>query len=962
MIKEIQFLDPTRRLVEAVVDYLFDESREDALLERTPEGAYSLASCLIVVPTAQSGRNLRLSIARKAAELGYGGILSPVISMPANLLTMLEEKVATEAEELAVWTQVLRETPLENLPALFPKLPEPKNRTWKWALSLAKTFLDVIHILGEKALFIREVQSGVETERWANLATLEARVLKRLNDNGVLSRCQSRRKAAETGCTLSGIKRILLPSLVDLSGALETYLAHSPQLVTVLIHAAEADRGKFDAWGRPIETFAAAIEPNQIKAFPMASIEADAIASFFKSIPEKEAYPALVVCDSEMVPELEGAFQNQFSEDELVLKSPFDGIISASPFGRLLMAVLELSQSEKESERERKRDNYAVFSTILHSGDVARWASKVLGIWPLQVAQCIGVLDRVQNTFLPKNIDAVKAGLERLLVTEAVRPKLAQQLLRLIELLQEKIQTPYDFLQEVFSSLRLDEQRPMDRELIATVTAALDLRASCESELIPEPIRQSLFMQLISEATYTLESFAPHILSTAGWLELPWCLEDELVFAGFNEGCVPENIVGHSFLPDTLRAKLGLMTNARRAMRDSFLLAEAVASHGPRALAINLHQMDSQKNVMKPSRILFPGIAPQALPALAKRLYAVTKGNEGAPFKDFPAAWKLALPIPPHEREFRPTLSVTQLDNYRRNPFNFYLTEVFGDHSDDQNKELDALAFGSICHEVLDEFVKEGPKDSEDAQEIFSFLSARVDEKMAVYGAPLPVIITLQASSLKTRLRAFAQCQVEWHKQGWRILAAEQAFSCSLRDCPTQLKGKIDRIDQKEGTNELAIIDYKTASKLDGYEESLQLPVYRAMLEASGLYPQSQASQALAVYCLLGDNVEECGFYPDVAPSASRQAECESACVAWLTRLAEGIFCTEKDGALKFDSSQYFPYAELFGDSIENELSDEWLADQRARLAAASLPEPAQQKAKKGSTTVKKTAKRGRTK
>lgn len=944
MSKEIHFLDPAERLAEAVVDYLFDQSREDSLLEKTPEGAYSLASCLIVVPTAQSGRNLRLSIAQKAAELGYGGILSPVISMPANLLTTPDERVATKAEELAVWAQILRETPLDNLTALFPKLPEPKKRTWKWALSLAKTFLDVIQILGEKALFIREVQADIEAERWANLATLEARVFKNLNGHGVLSVCQSRRKAAEKGCAMTTIKRILLPSLVDLSGAMESYLTHSSQPVTVLIHAAEADRAKFDAWGRPVEPFAGAILPDQIKAFPTASIEADAIASFFKSIPQSETCPALVVCDSEMVPELEGAFQNQFSEDELVLKSPFDGVVSATPFGRLLMAVCELSQ----------RDDYAVASTILHSGDVARWASKVLDILPSQVADCIGVLDQAQNAFLPRTLEAVKSGIEKLEENESVRHEPAQRLHRLIELLQEKIKSPYDFLREVFSSLRLNEQKPMDRELIATVTTSLNLRTACESELIPESIRHALFMQLIHETTYTLESFAPYVLPTAGWLELPWCLEKEIVFAGFNEGCVPENIVGHPFLPDSLRAQLGLMTNARRAIRDSFLLAEAVASHGPRALAINLHQMDSQKNVMKPSRILFPGIAPQDLPALAKRLYAVTKGNEGAPSKAFPAAWKLALPIPPPGREFRPTLSVTKLENYRRNPFNFYLDEIFGDHSDDQNKELDALAFGTTCHAVLDEFAKSGPKDSEDAKEIYRFLSAKVDEKMSVYGSPLPVVISLQAASLKARLQAFAQRQVDWHKEGWRILSAEQSFSCSLRDCPTKLKGQIDRIDQKEGTNELAIIDYKTSKSLDGYGESLQLPAYRAMLEASGLYPQGQAREALAVYCLLGNSAEECGFYTDVAPDASLQTDCESACVAYLTRLAEGIYCAEKDGKLKFDISLVSPYAELFGDSIENELSDEWLADQRARLAQASEAVPTREKPKKGSTTAKR--------
>jgi RecB family exonuclease len=50
----------------------------------------------------------------------------------------------------------------------------------------------------------------------------------------------------------------------------------------------------------------------------------------------------------------------------------------------------------------------------------------------------------------------------------------------------------------------------------------------------------------------------------------------------------------------------------------------------------------------------------------------------------------------------------------------FYLKELFGEHKDDRNQELDDLAFGNLCHSVLDKFAKSEVKDSTDANEIAS--------------------------------------------------------------------------------------------------------------------------------------------------------------------------------------------------------------------------------------------------
>ncbi|MBR3820624.1 MAG: hypothetical protein IKJ37_03275, partial [Kiritimatiellae bacterium] len=74
--KDIRFIDPNVKLVCAVADWLCAGRVED-----TPSGTKSLAHVLVVVPTAQSGRRLRLALARRAAANGWGGLLPPHVAM-----------------------------------------------------------------------------------------------------------------------------------------------------------------------------------------------------------------------------------------------------------------------------------------------------------------------------------------------------------------------------------------------------------------------------------------------------------------------------------------------------------------------------------------------------------------------------------------------------------------------------------------------------------------------------------------------------------------------------------------------------------------------------------------------------------------------------------------------------------------------------------------------------------------
>jgi hypothetical protein len=244
-------------------------------------------------------------------------------------------------------------------------------------------------------------------------------------------------------------------------------------------------------------------------------------------VKDDEALPALVVCDAEMHSELEGAFQNHFLEDELVLRNPSGERLSKSSLGRLLGAIVRLG-----AERD-----YETFSTLIRMGDVARWAAGALSATPGEVARFTGALDAVQNAHLPRTIDEAIAGAaaEAAEAWSAEERRDAAGLKRFAEAVKSEIGDPMGFLKKIFASLTLDEKRPGDRELAAAARTVRDIRDACGSGLIPAQYRNRIFARLLKSASYMLEPTAENVLATAGWLEVPWCLEDEIVIAGFNE-------------------------------------------------------------------------------------------------------------------------------------------------------------------------------------------------------------------------------------------------------------------------------------------------------------------------------------------------------------------------------------------------------------------------------------------
>jgi ATP-dependent helicase/nuclease subunit B len=131
---------------------------------------------------------------------------------------------------------------------------------------------------------------------------------------------------------------------------------------------------------------------------------------------------------------------------------------------------------------------------------------------------------------------------------------------------------------------------------------------------------------------------------------------------------------------------------------------------------------------------------------------------------------------------------------------------------DDLRRELDVMQFGNLIHFAVEDMGKDPGKiwACGDQDHLAAFLADRVEcycDK--TFGSKPWLGITVAKESAIRRLRAFAEKQVAWHKEGWEIVETEVEKTISIIDGMT-LKGRCDRIDFNSITKEYCVLDYKT--------------------------------------------------------------------------------------------------------------------------------------------------------
>lgn len=862
-----EYIDPLAKLVDEVADWLCGRTPSEGRrgyagrVRADPSGAKSLAHVMVVVPTAQSGRNLRLALAKR---FKMRGLLPPRIVQPMELVVPADGRPETVSGPRAAAAFLAfvrgREAVGKCLSNSWPHLFRAASAAdgAQFLLGFFDRLEELWTLLGAGGLLMRDVPAnekvdqcldeagGDESARWKELAKLEDEFFAFLHERSLRHRVEAIRAARTAPPPLpSGIDEVVLPALVDpvpvLCDVLETVEGAK---LTVLIHADPSDEGRFDKWGRPKpECWTGENQPKLplLRNEDIVCSAADAdmarhLAKEFKETPAGSAPPALGLCDDDLFQELSGAFLAEGFD----LHDPKKRNLSESSLGRVLAALLDLHAARNAS----RPLPWAAIARLVREDDV------LLALAPdsAQRAKVLAGLDVCRNAFLPSVLpDGADFDEERVRFHDRpVFRSFREAARRLLDLLEhadaDRPATPEFLLRTLralFAGRRLRENEGA-REFRAAAEVARQALGlfdggGLDDAGLTDEDRTALVRKALAAAAYSRETPRSRaggtetaVVKTAGWLELPWSDAGNVALAGFHEGAVPQTSTGHLFLPDKLRDALRLPTNAKRLARDTFLLSELLASRsekpGPGSVRAYVARTNDAGDVHRPSRLLF--LVPDAdLPGRVKALFGDLPAAAAKPAREIAPGWRprlpLEIPLPSRdEKTLEGRLSASVIDKWIGCPFSYLFSVGMGMDRTKEKEELGFDDFGTFVHAVLEDYAKEqiarterGWSNWSDEKQIREFLYDVAKKRGQAFGAHPSTRVALQLDAATDRLMAFAKIQATWARDGWVAHAAEQDFLVHPFEgegtADVWVKGSVDRIDYKEGVG-YRLIDYKT--------------------------------------------------------------------------------------------------------------------------------------------------------
>jgi ATP-dependent helicase/nuclease subunit B len=870
MSRAIHFLGWDAPVVDKVCDFLVRAAEPDKgdPAAGTP---LDLDGLLIVVPTRQAGRRLREALALTCSRQDTA-LLSARTLTPAFFLRNTEGGPDTEASPMAakaVWADILLTMDPDDYGGLFPV--KTIERDYTWAVQAADMLEGLRRVLADAGHRIGDVPAVAgsdlkEPERWRAMAALEGVYLERLRALGWQDPVQGEIARAVDPVLPDGVDRIIVagvpaptPLMVRALEALEKRVP-----VTVLVHAPETIRDRFDDWGRPAPTSWSHAEI-EIEDFDrrvrLAASPEDQARLTIEAIADcaGDAGPADIgigVPDRTVIPFLESALAAR----GLPAFDPAEKRVSDHALYRLLTSLADLLVNPA----------YDAFSALLRHPDVLLYLDKTQGVTTETV---LSQLDLFQNRHLPMDFPDVERHLAGTSPGEdddrsalATAARFVRD--RIDAFAREDPETAIrEFLKTVFSVQETSGSRPEGRELEAVAEAVDQALRECsviaETIGLDAPRAMTLLLDALGDQTYPRER-ENALLDLEGWLELPWTAAPVLILTGMNEGSVPDTRLSDVFVPDALRRALDLPDDAARLARDAYLLTTLLESRRARGRVVLIAgKRSTAGDPLKPSRLLFRCRDDQLL-ARARRLL----GDVEDPQRNYPFHMSFRLDPasagrPETERPDVTHMSATRFHDYLVCPFRFYLKHVLRmEPLDDEKSGLDALDFGSLMHKALetlatDETIRGCADEHVIAGVLRKALSREAEER---FGAEPSLAVTMLLESARQRLGAAARIHAGLAKDGWEImLPPEQRLTMELNGMT--IVGSIDRVDRHRDTGAVRIIDYKTSDsgadprrdhlgsakhaqelarvrvRTNGKEKEyawtrLQLPVYRLLLEA----------------------------------------------------------------------------------------------------------------------------------
>ncbi|MGB1259871.1 MAG: PD-(D/E)XK nuclease family protein [Akkermansiaceae bacterium] len=757
-----------------------------------------LYQTLVVVPTTNSGRRLRMELSRD------GGMISPRV-IPPHLLFEVEN-AASRQQTLWAWVKVLQGIEFTDYPHLFPDRSD--RVTFGAALSLGRQLMQLRDTLSEGDGDFRDaLRVSPEKDRWQDLAKLEVLLLEKLPQWKLSDSSEGKRHRASNAEPPVGITRVVVACVPDpsrlASRALQSLmLGGSP--VTVLVHAPEQEAASFDAWGTPLtaDWEGRRIDiPGGLDRLHVSANSSDLAQQCVRLFSEGETPPekaSLTLCDSAMAREV----AHEFAENGWQVLNPDGRSIADSGLVRIFGCLQELVQTPRPFLPLVELVRIPGAEMFLPEGCGRQWASKLM--------------DQLQTEHLPETISSALA------LANDEQQAVAKSVLNHLDRLQiePKSTVLLSWLRRLLASTDKDLAKAAEAVLTESIDAIQHLE-SVNEELKPEEVIQMVGENL--RGVSLSEGSSETVLDMQGWLEVSYDNAPHLVLAGMHEGCVPDGQVDDVFIPDSLRQALNLRDSAGRVARDAFLLTSAIESRrGNGRVDAVLAKFTDSGEARNPSRLLMRR-APDVLPKIVSHLFAEkgeTQRAAGAWTRDWTLDFTtIGNPFSPEEGA-KP-LSPSALKDYFDCPFRFYLKRVLKMRKFEAGKmEMNAMEFGNLCHKVLELFGEHPDHRScDDAASLSEILSGLLDDQVEkIYGKQLNLPLMVQVESARERLRAFASIQAEDYRNGWRILHTELEVGQGEGRIPWAVLGHDitmtpDRIDRHEDGKQWRVWDYKTFGK-----------------------------------------------------------------------------------------------------------------------------------------------------
>ncbi|MEJ0062242.1 MAG: double-strand break repair protein AddB [Alphaproteobacteria bacterium] len=381
-----------------------------------------------------------------------------------------------------------------------------------------------------------------------------------------------------------------------------------------------------------------------------------------------------------------------------------------------------------------------------------------------------------------------------------------------------------------------------------------ELAVSAGDFTLPGGDYAALFdMMLAAQSVRPKYSLHPR-LSILGPLEARMIRADLVILGGMNEDSWPGAAAVDPFMS--------------RPMRRQFGLPEPEAHVGQ--AAHDFVQLASQGEIVV-TRARRAGGQPAAPSRFLLRLETLLKalGHESVPPPREPwidwarkmdrpqAVAAMNPPCPKPPAGLRPKrFSVTEIGNWRRNPYGFYARRVLRlKPLGDLDPDFGGADHGIVIHGLLQQFIADHMRDFPPPEEAATELMRRGEGAFALL-RDQPAAFALWWARFENSARWFAETEYRRRADAKPLATeAEGVMRWTLDGAGYELTGRADRIDLQSGGS--SIIDYKTGRVPSGREIEAgyepQLPLLAAMA-ANGAFPDIQTRHvaALAYWKLTG--------------------------------------------------------------------------------------------------------------